>query len=416
MFMFRTAAATGVALLLSIQSSRAQSIETLRLADAVSIALQSNPEVQIALQEIDAAEGRILQAGRMPNTELGISWSEAASPISIIGANELDIGLSQTFEYPTKVRQRSDVATIDRQLAETRVESVRRRIAHQVTRECYRLVHARSVAANLRQLVEQLNDARATMTSRFAQQQSSYLDGVRTSIEIARVGADILQAVRTVRQHEGSLNALLGRAAESPLFLLDSLPPVQEAPQRDTLLGALVQRSAALALARLLLNRQEQALALARTAALPDFGVGISHQQHASVSKHWGMDVRMSLPMWFSSEPRGEVREAEAAIAMAATGLAQTELRVRASIVRAADALHSAIAHRQLFTVSLERDMQDALAIAVAQYRNGQLDVLNLLDVYRSVRAARAEYSTIVYDAVQAMVDLEYAGELEELH
>lgn len=77
----------------------AQNAEKLSLNDAITIALNNNPDLLAAQKEIEAASGRVLQAGRIPNPELSVTFNEVPTNFSFGDAGEKDIGLSQPIEF-----------------------------------------------------------------------------------------------------------------------------------------------------------------------------------------------------------------------------------------------------------------------------------------------------------------------------
>jgi len=68
-------------------------------------------------------------------------------------------------------------------------------------------------------------------------------------------------------------------------------------------------------------------------------------------------------------------------------------------------------AQLQLFDRSLLADANDILTTGINQYRNNQIDVLNLFDIYRTYRATRIEYLRALTNYLVARADLEAAGE-----
>ncbi|MBM2841755.1 MAG: outer rane efflux protein [Bacteroidetes bacterium] len=105
-------------LLLVAPASSAQTTEKLSLNDALTIALNNNAEISATEKEIDAASGRILQAGRIPNPELSVTFNEVPTNFSFGDAGEKDIGLSQAIEFPGKRGSRVEVAEHGRSIAE----------------------------------------------------------------------------------------------------------------------------------------------------------------------------------------------------------------------------------------------------------------------------------------------------------
>lgn len=408
----KTALCAALLSFMPLASLHAQLPERLSMQQAISIALESNPDVLRAQKLIDAAAGRILQAGRIENPELSFGWSESPTPFNIGGAHERDFGISQAIEFPTKRSRRVAVAATDKRIAELRLEQTRRAVASRVRLRYCESLSASQTTATLREHIGLLTDLQSTILRRYEQGQGVYLDVVRARIELARANNDLASALREVRRATAELNVAMGRAGDVPLEPTDSVRYEHVSVQRDSALRDGLERSASLALARLSVERQQESLALSKTAYLPDFGIGLTGQQHVGVDRHWGMDVRVSVPFWFWHEPRGLVNEATAMIDVSTLRQGQTEQRLRTNIVNALDAVQTADAQVQALNASVMTDIRDLLAAAVLQYGNNQLDVLNLLDVYRTSRAATAEYTRAVVHYMLALVELESAGEL----
>lgn len=87
--------------------------EKLSLQRAIDLALQQNPQLVIAQQEIAAAEGQVVQAGALPPAEIFSRLNEISFDFS--ATDEIEIGLSQNFEFPGKRSGRKAVANAGRQ-------------------------------------------------------------------------------------------------------------------------------------------------------------------------------------------------------------------------------------------------------------------------------------------------------------
>lgn len=414
----------GLLSLLLTYPAQSQLIEKLSLQDALRIALQSNPELLKAQKEIEAADGRILQAGRIPNPEIGIAWNETPSSFNLRNADERDIGISQTIEFPTKRSHRVGVASLDKRITELNLERIKRLVTARVKKAYVALLYTQEIAENLQEQVKLLKDFQSLVTARYAAGQSNYLDVVRAKVEIARTNNELAEAFREVRLKEAEFNLILGRSGETRIQALDSLRYFPISLQRDSLLSEATQRSAALSLARYSLNRQKEFLSLSKTSYLPDFTLGLFHQRRAeeppfnqnnftgTTSKSLGLQIGVSIPLWFWQEPKGQVQEASALLDVASVNLSLTERRVRTSVLNAIDFVQVMDGQVRTFDTSLLKDASDILATAISQYQNNQIDVLNLLDVYRTYRATRVEYARALSNYMIALADLESAGEL----
>ena len=402
----------GLHLFFCLYSCLSQTTGRLTLPDAIALAHQNNPDVLRAQKEIDAAEGRILQAGRIPNPELGIAWNESPKVFGFGKATERDISLSQQIEFPTKRSNRIDVASLDKELAELQLERAKLFAAARVKQSYYTVLLSEKTLDGLERQLRLLKDLQQVLAGRYQAGASNYLDVVRAKVEITRINNDIADARREYRVRQNQLNITIGRNAEASLVLADSLSRINETFARDSLFDTLIRNSLTLKIAQRSVSRQQQSLLLARTNYLPDFEIAVANQRRAEVNNLWGVEFKMSLPLWFWQEPKGQVLEATALTDIASATQTAVERKVRASILNALDLLRVAETQLKSFDESLLRDSKDILSTAITLYQNNQIDVLNLLDVYRTHRATQVEYLRALYNRSVAEAELEAAAEL----
>jgi len=153
-------------------------------------------------------------------------------------------------------------------------------------------------------------------------------------------------------------------------------------------------------------------MSLARSSYLPDLEIGVANQRRGNSGNLWGIGLQASIPLWFWQEPRGQVNEAAAQIQMAQVERAALGRRVDADVRDALGALTAAEKQLSVFDRFLLADARDIVATANKQYRNGQMDILNLLEVFRTYRATQAEYLRAQFNHAIAVSRLEAAAEL----
>jgi outer membrane protein, heavy metal efflux system len=402
----------------------AQPTDKLSLTEALATALHNNPDVLRAQLEITTSDGRILQAGSIPNPEFELGLSEVPTSFNVREAGEWEFGIRQSIEFPTKRSHRIDVAVLDRELAELHLERTKTLVTAHVKKAYYGVLFSQEIVRGLEGQLNLLKDFQQLVQSRFAAAASNYLDVVRSKVETARTTNDLTDVRRETQLRETQLNLLLGRSSDASLQLSDSLAYSPLVMNNDSLVDQLQKRSAAFMIVQKTVARQQSVLCLAGTRYLPDFSIGVSHQRSAEqppfnansftgvTTNSLGIQVGISVPLWFWQEPRGQVREAEALVEIARVSVAATERSIRANIVNALRAVNDAETQLQVFDRSLLTDANDILKTGIDQYRNNQIDVLNLVDIYRTYRATRVEYLRALTNSLVARADLDAASEL----
>ena len=402
----------------------------LSLKEAIEIAYESNQEIISAYREIDATEGRILQAGRIQNAELSLTANEIPPGFSLDETGELDFNFNQPIEFFGKRSIRIQSAELQKRIAELNYERVKMLITSQVKKAYYSGLLSNQIVESIESNINLLNDFLAQVTDRYQAGTSSYLDVIRAKVEISRLKNELFDAMKGYQQGLNQLEVLLGKENEAEFELTDSLlyqfsgyPSLREEINKDTVVNFYSSRSNFLRITEIQVEQSKSFLSLANKNSYPDFNFGLAFQNRQSIpanlpdgkaggfDQYFGLNVGVSLPMFYSSGVSGDIQEAEANLSISDSRSQYAKIRVAQNVRTAYNNLSFAEEQLRLFDNSLLRDVEDELRAGITAYQNGQIDLLNLFDIYRTYRATRVEYSRTVYNTLVALTELEVAGE-----
>jgi len=405
-----------------INSSDAQ--ENITLQQAVALALANNPQVLAAQKKVEVAQARILQAEAFPDLVFGASWEEIPSNFDVTKAGERNIGLVQPLEFPGKRGARGQVAKIETQFFEENLQRARLLISAEVKRAYYQTWLNQKSAANFEAIADLLQQFRETATVRYQAQKAPFLEVLRAKTELAKINNELIAARREAQNALAELNRLLGRPGSTPLALADDFSYQPFDKTLDVVINEIRQTSAAQRMAAALVERGRAQIRLAQKSYLPDFAVGLFNQKRDgqppftpenpfgnTESGLWGIEVGVSIPLWFWKGPRGAAQEAHAAFGLAQIQYDAIERNIITAIENAYRSVKAAEEQVRLFEESLLRDMEDELRTGIAHYQTDQIDVLNLIDIYRTYTETKAEYYRALFNYHVALADLEAAGE-----
>ena len=402
----------------------------LSLKEAIEIAYESNQEIISAYREIDATEGRILQAGRIQNAELSLTANEIPPGFSLDETGELDFNFNQPIEFFGKRSTRIQSAELQKRIAELNYERIKKLITSQVKKAYYSGLLSNQIVESIESNINLLNDFLAQVTDRYQAGTSSYLDVIRAKVEISRLKNELFDAMKGYQQGLNQLEVLLGKENEAEFELTDSLlyqfsgyPSLREEINKDTVVNFYSSRSNFLRITEIQVEQSKSFLSLANKNSYPDFNFGLAFQNRQSIpanlpdgkaggfDQYFGLNVGVSLPMFYSSGVSGDIQEAEANLSISDSRSQYAKIRVAQNVRTAYNNLSFAEEQLRLFDNSLLRDVEDELRAGITAYQNGQIDLLNLFDIYRTYRATRVEYSRTVYNTLVALTELEVAGE-----
>ena len=391
----------------------------LSLKEAIDTALTNNPEVIASFKEIDASEGQILQAGRLQNAELSLEANEIPSGFDFIESGELDLNFNQPIEFFGKRSTRIQFAEYQKRSAELNYKRVKKLIASQVKKVYYNGLFSNQIVESIQSNINLLNDFLAQVTDRYQAGISSYLDVIRAKVEISRLKNELFDAMRNHQQVSGLLKILLGKDNGTEYELTDNLYYQSQNFDGDTVINFYSSQSNFLRITEIQVEQNKSLLSLAEKKSLPDFNFGLAFQNRQPIpgngfDQFLGLNIGVSLPMFYSSGVEGEIQEAEANLSISDIRLQYAKARVSQSIRTAFNNLSFAEEQLILFDTSLLSEVEDEMRAGITAYQNGQVDMLNLLDIYRTYRATKIEYSRTVYNTLLALTELEVSSEVIE--
>ncbi len=413
----------GLFLLLCHTYVYAQSMEKLSLNDAITIALLNNPAILKAQKEIAASKGRALRAEAFPNLELGVQFDGTPTNFDITESDQINIGITQSFEFPGKRETRGNIARVETQITEENLTRIQELTGAEVKRAYYQAVLNQKLVSNIEVIIDLLRQFQEIATIRYQNRSVPFLEVLRAKIELAKANNQHAEIQRALQNNVSNLNNVLGRPGTTPIILSDDLEYTPFEKTLEETIAELLPKRSSLRIADKSLLRSEFAVSLAKKSFLPDFSLGLFHQSvkgqppfndneftGTSVNS-WGIDLSLSIPLWFSSGPQGEVDEADANIQVARIQREAIERTVRTSIQIAFHTVKTAEAQVNVFKESLLQDIEDELQSGITLYRNNQIDALNLSEIYKTYTETKAEYYRALHTFNLALTDLEVAGE-----
>ena len=361
--------------------------------DAVSWAVERNPQIQAGVELVAQARARRVQGVAIPDPQFAYTVGAATG---LFGGSAKDkvLETSLTIPFLDKFRLRGRIGRADIQATEAGLTSLRQIIAAQTSQTYDSVLVALARQRILLQVKALAADFVAKTEARFRAGSTPRLDVVKAQVE------------RDADNARASLNRLLNRSLGSPVGLADTLAvPPELPPLADLEAMALRARPEITGL-----ERQQQGAkavtALAREYWLPDiiFGLGKNYADPGPGIITTG--VAFPLPVFFWQHSKGEIAEArhrELELAANAQDLrSQIAQDVRVSYATAATALRQVVFIRdQLLPAARE-----AYRIASVSYGLGGSSALEVLDARRALRDAENQYADALAAANIARADL----------
>jgi len=217
-----------VAVLAATDVAHAQLGVEVTVEELVARALTDSPDLRASRAEIDAAVGRLQQAGLRPNPMLELGGQKALSP-----DNNVTIGLAVPLDLNGRKEGRVGVADRELQMKRAQVRDRERRLAADVRMKAGELLAARRGLAVTDDLLTVNRDALRLVQHRVSQGATPPLEESLMLVEVNRLDATRQMLASRVDIVALQLKALAGMAPDAPLALRGDLAPSEPPPITD---------------------------------------------------------------------------------------------------------------------------------------------------------------------------------------
>jgi cobalt-zinc-cadmium efflux system outer membrane protein len=375
----------------------AASARGLSLDEALARATLNRFEIASLPREIQAGEGRILQASVKPGLELDLETRNALE--------ETSAGLSLVHERGGKREARIATARANLAMVGAQAEVRRLDVGHEV-RKTYSTVLAAEQAFGLTEAALALaRSFSETVMEKVRAGAVSPIEETRAAVRLHSAWAEVERARREVALARAELalavgdpgvrsEPLEGRLPEDTTIPDSDEPTPQTSPSPDLKLleqEVLVRRSA---------------LAEERAQATPDF-TWRAAANYSRIDEDAWVTVGASIPLFASRRNRGTLAAAAADVDRAELERTAAERRLAAALQRAFAGLHASAREAAILRDNVLVGAEQAFATIQEGYRLGKFPYLDVLDASQVLLEARLQYTAALAALAQARIDVD---------
>jgi cobalt-zinc-cadmium efflux system outer membrane protein len=376
----------------------AQETETLSLQSVVQRVLAAHPLTQAAEARVQETLGLVRQAGAYANPTFAFEDSDPS--------REHTYTLKQPLEWPFKRAYRVGMAQADEQMAEHSQASVRQELIATAREAFFRFILARETTRNVEAFAATTTQLLQSTMKLFQEGDVPEFDVTKSKVEVLRVSTEMEKVRGQLSAAQTGLNLLLGREDNLPLALVGALDTIPTVPPLEDLLARAEEQNPQIAAQRQVVERDRLNVKLAWSALVPDPSIDIAKRDELS-TRVSGPVVGLSfvVPLWDRQE--GAIAAASGKLAAAEATLRASRLQIRQTLLTAYRNWETAAGQVTVFAQGLIVQAEEAAALAERRYREGEGDLLGVLDAQRSLLAVRRDYTQALFDRVMAWIVLE---------
>jgi len=404
----------------------------LTLPEALRIALEKNPTVRIAAQQVRRAGGQVTEArsalgprlnanathfrtGPIPTITLPTSAGEESIQVGVPEDTRYQLSLSLPLDVSGGITAAATAASFNRLAAGLIFAAVKQNVALQVQEAYLAVLRAESLENVAEEALAAAQEHLRVAKLNYEAGTVAYFDVLRAEVEMANFQQTLVEAKNAVELAKSFLNFVLGEEVNQPLEVEAPAqvspappPPLEESQQeanlhRPEILQAQAQLKAA-----------QKGIRIAQAGLLPSLALVGNRNYDANPSsfgglkRTWDMSAVLSLPVFDSGQTHGRLIQARADVESARQ--AEEEMRNQVMLeVRQAHLSRSEAQERMRVTEKDVEQAREAVRLAQLRYKAGLSAAVEVTDAEVALARSRTNQVNAFYDYLLAKTRLQKA-------
>jgi len=401
---------------LGIAQQGATKNEPAKLADLLVEAERNNPQIQVVQQEWHSMQQMPTQVATLPDPQVALQQVNVGSPRPFAGFTNSDfayigLGVSQDFPYPGKLKLRRELANKDAEVAEQKVEAIRRALFSNLKMVYFRvafLAKQSTILEDDRELLQQMEQAAEV----------KYRSGMGNQQEVLQAQLEQTKLLREVlanRQEAGKLQAelkqLLGRTQTSPDLVTEEIVETPITRNFDELSFAAQSNNPQISGAQKSVDRQRVAIEIARKDFYPDFNAQFMWQRTdpSQFRAYYQFTIGARVPVYRKKKLQPELAQAQIDKNRAKSELEAQSQEVSSTLRQEYVAAERSAELLKIYHDGLLPQAKLELQAGFAAYQSNRQDFQALLASFRDVLKLDEDYWQTLSEHETAL------GQIEEL-
>ena len=383
----------------------------LDLSPLVEEAKNSNPEILATKKRYEAAKARIPQAKSLEDPVIGLKFEKAErNPFNLDTAPAMDrmLSFSQMLPWFGKLPLKGKIALVESQAFAAEYKDKELEIINEVKNTYYGLFMNYKEIELSEESLEFLKGIAAIADAKYVVGDVTQEELFKISLEIARLSNNIRNLKREQSAKNTRLNSLLNRQPEAFLGAPELGDDFSFSVDIDSLYRQALENQPALLIFSYAIEKNKYAKSLAKKSFFPDLMTGIVMRGLSSGNiGPWDLMLAFSVPLWFWTKQRYEVKEAVANLEEAQAAYQAMKNKVLAETKESATRIEISKNKISLYKTDLIPILEASISSSLAAYRSGKGDLMMLLDNERMLVETKMNYYQSLVDYNINLSDLE---------
>jgi len=364
-------------------------LDALSVEDAIRLTIDNSPQLRSAGYRVDAASGRVLQAGLYPNPMF--SFGGEALGANAGNAGETVYLIEQEIVLGGKLKNARNVAESDRLAARAEFVAEEFAVAARVSQAYYAAVSAQERLAKRQELSALASQLLEAAASRVDAGSATLPDKLRAEVVYEQAMIELDAAQFAAKAAKQSLASAIGLEEPIEMPLISSVDQLPVLPSREELMVATLEANSRISLARLAIVRAKQAHKLAKSQSVPNLIASVG-PRYSDIDNESTVDVGLGFRIPLFDRNQGEIQATLSERLSASAQLRSVQLELLDEVSNAWAAYQSAYSAAGKYQNLLLPKAELTLDMTRQMYQSQKTNYLRLLDAQQVVIESRIAY------------------------
>lgn len=386
--------------------------QKLTLKQAVTEVINNNPDLLSCVQNKKAASAEIWDTVSPANPHVFIEYEgipEANKSLS--GYEEKKIGLVQEIEFPLAYYYRFKFQQYEKEAANAKYFIMKNEVIADAKKNYYKVLMLKKqnqLYIEIKRITEELF---RKAKIRVEAGESSPYDALKAKVDLAEVENKALAIAKEYKIAIEELAVILGRENSDLLDVDGELEYTSISISLDSLYKVALKYHPLFKKMKADVEQKNIVKKLAWTNLMPDVEVKyFKHEFRGDViSKSWGGEIGLSVPLWFLLKGQGNIRAAKYKLEASKWQAESRKKQIILQVNKAYSKLIVAEKHVQNYQLNTLQEVEELVRIATRSYEEGEMSYLEVTEALRTSNRTKAGYYNALYDCLVAKAELELA-------
>jgi len=395
--------------------------ESLSLDSLIGEAKQNNPDILAAKKRWEASAARVPLSKSLEDPSIGFTFERIPRGTLKLNKTMPDdrmLTFSQFLPFFGKLSLKGKIAVVESQMFAAEHKAKELDIINQVKNAYYDLFMNDKEKELAQESLGLLEGVARVAEANYALGTISQEEVYKIHLEVARLN----NALQNLEQEQSSkqtrLNTLLNRDPESSLGIPQLSEEASFEADIHSLYQSTVMNQPELLIFSYAIERNKHAKALAKRSFFPGLMASIVQRGITSGTLGpWDLMLSFSIPLWFWTKQKYEVKEAIANLGEAEAAYNAMQNRAFAEVKDLAVKAKIAKNKISLYKKNLIPMLENSIAASTAAFSSGKGDFMMLLDSQRMLVETKMNYYQALVEYNMNLADLErqVGGNLSEV-